>query len=107
MKNTPVTSAIFLCELNWTPFVQRVNDPATTNRRGGGFAHARRARHAPANLSHLLPSALEQGHILRQEKFTHKAHGPGPISLGAAVGSGTSDGFYEEGREGQTLPEGG
>jgi hypothetical protein len=21
MKNTPVTSAIFLCELNWTPYL--------------------------------------------------------------------------------------
>src|SRR5215210_7204760 len=42
MKNTPVTSAIFLCELTWTPFYQRVNDSATSNRRGG-FAHTRRA----------------------------------------------------------------
>ena len=96
MKNTPVTSEIFLCELNWTPFLDEGNDSATTNRLHGGFAHARTERHAPA--SQLPPPRrLNKKSILRQEKFTHKApHSRGPIGLGAAVGQGTSDGYYEE-----------
>ena len=61
-------------------------------------------RHASANQP--PPARRWNKGILRQEKFTHNAHGPGPISLGAAVGSGTSDGYYEEAREGQIVTEG-
>jgi hypothetical protein len=83
-NNTPVTSAIFLCELTWTPFLDEVNDRRLPTDVVASPTLVE--RHAPANQP--PPRCRWNKGILRQEKFTHKAHGPGPIGLGAAVGQG-------------------
>jgi hypothetical protein len=83
-NDTPVTSAIFLCELTWTPFLDEVNDRRLPTEVVASPTLVE--RHAPAHQP--PPRCRWNKGILRQEKFTHKAYGPGPIGLGAAGGQG-------------------
>jgi hypothetical protein len=54
-NNTPVTSAILLCELNWPPFLHEVNDSRLPTDVVASPTLVE--RHAPTNLSPLLPAA--------------------------------------------------
>ena len=65
-NNTPVTSAIFLCELTWTPFLDEVNDRRLPTEVVASPTLVE--RHAPV---HQPPPRWRWNKgILRQEKFT-------------------------------------